>query len=202
MLAGRHLRVEAAAFDGQRESTLDVVARAHAARAYDASGGIEGEIRIAVVNRQIEMVARAVAVAHVIEADRRGHLDAARICRPPCTRKGRADGPTCRVPSRCGGAWRAVRFACGPSCRLRRAWCMRPEHPLRPSISMRHRRQEPKLRANRSRTDLRNRNIGERSGAHYRGAGGNSDLAAVDFERDESWRESRAGVPIIFIVDC
>ncbi len=45
VLAGRHFRVETAALDGQREGALHLVAGAHAARADDALGRIEGEVR-------------------------------------------------------------------------------------------------------------------------------------------------------------
>ncbi len=73
MLARRHQRIEAAAIDGEREGPLDVVARAHASRAQDASRRVEGEIRIGIIDRQIEMSARAVIVAHAIEADLARH---------------------------------------------------------------------------------------------------------------------------------
>ena len=49
-MPGDNHRVEAAAGDGQREGALHFLAGAHAARADDAFGGIEGEIRIGVVD--------------------------------------------------------------------------------------------------------------------------------------------------------
>ena len=45
------LRVEAAALDGEREGALDVGAGAHAARADDAGGGVEGEVGVGLVDR-------------------------------------------------------------------------------------------------------------------------------------------------------
>src|ERR1700676_2576076 len=62
VLPRHHLRIEAAALDRQREGALGFVARAHASRAYDAARGIEGEVRVTIVDRHITVVADAVAV--------------------------------------------------------------------------------------------------------------------------------------------
>jgi hypothetical protein len=74
MLAGDHLRVEAATLDGQRESALGFIARANASRADDASRRIEREVRITVINGSVMMVAAAVAIPDVNETDRISHF--------------------------------------------------------------------------------------------------------------------------------
>ena len=74
MLPGDHLRIETATLDRQREGALSFVAGAHTSRAHDAARRIEGEVGITVVDCRIEMIAAAVAVADVNQADRVGHL--------------------------------------------------------------------------------------------------------------------------------
>jgi hypothetical protein len=53
---------------------LLLVAGAHAARAHDALARIEGEIRIRLVLRRVEMVRALVAVAHLAQADDARHV--------------------------------------------------------------------------------------------------------------------------------
>ena len=71
---GRDERLEAAARDGQREGALHLLAGAHAARADDALRGIEGEIGIGIVDAGIGVPLAVVAVAHLAQADRAGHV--------------------------------------------------------------------------------------------------------------------------------
>ena len=76
--------VEAAALDRQREGALHLVAGAHAARADDALGRVEGEIGVAVVLRHERgfaspssprpRVVGARRVAHLAQADGAGHV--------------------------------------------------------------------------------------------------------------------------------
>src|SRR5690606_461879 len=72
--AGGDLRVESAALDGQRERALDLAARPDAARADDAFGGVEVEIRIAGVLLGVQVVLAVVAVAHLAQPDDAGHV--------------------------------------------------------------------------------------------------------------------------------
>ena len=74
VLAGRDDGAEAAAGDGQREGALHLVAGAHAARADDALGRIEVEIGIGGVQGASRWLRAVIAVAHVAQADRAGHL--------------------------------------------------------------------------------------------------------------------------------
>ena len=74
VLPGRHARIEAAAVDGQRERALGFLAGAHAAVADDALRRVVGEIRIGFVLLQRQVVGALVAVAHVAQADRAGHV--------------------------------------------------------------------------------------------------------------------------------
>ena len=55
-VAGRDLRGEAAAADGQRERALDFLAGAHAARADDALRRVEAEVRVRFVLGVVKMV--------------------------------------------------------------------------------------------------------------------------------------------------
>src|SRR5690606_8515485 len=70
VLAGGDFRIEAAAFDRERERALDLIARAHAARADDAQVRIEREVGIAEVLRL-----RALIRAATDRVARRGHAD-------------------------------------------------------------------------------------------------------------------------------
>ena len=72
--AGRNLGVEAAPLDGQREGALHFLTRPHAARADDAFGGFEGEIRVALVLRRFGMVCAVHAVANVAQPHDAGHV--------------------------------------------------------------------------------------------------------------------------------
>ena len=74
VLARRHLRVEAAALNGQRQGALLFVAGPHAARADDALAGIEGEIGIARILRRIQVVGAVVPIAHLAQAHDAGHV--------------------------------------------------------------------------------------------------------------------------------
>ena len=68
------LAVEAAAFDRQRERALDLLARAHAARADDALARVEREVGVGLVLLRVEVVLAVVAVAHFAQADDAGHV--------------------------------------------------------------------------------------------------------------------------------
>ena len=81
----RHLRFEAAAFDGQREGALHFLAGAHTARADDALRRIEGEIGIRLVLRMPlgvglavrlgkDVVRAVIAVAHFAQANGTRHV--------------------------------------------------------------------------------------------------------------------------------
>ena len=71
----RHdLRAEAAPCDREGEGALDLLAGPHAARADDALGAVEGEVGIALVLRDVEVVLPGVAVADVAQADRARHV--------------------------------------------------------------------------------------------------------------------------------
>ena len=70
LLSRAHRRCKAASVNGQREGALGFVAGAHAARADDALGGIEGEIGVALVPGGVEVVLAFIAIAHVAQADR------------------------------------------------------------------------------------------------------------------------------------
>ena len=83
--AGRDAAVEAAARDRQCERALNFLAGADAARADDAFRGIIGEVRVELVLRHPVVVGAAVrlgehmvlaliAIAHVAQADRAGHV--------------------------------------------------------------------------------------------------------------------------------
>ena len=92
--AGRDAAFETTTRDGQRESALHFLAGADAARADDAFRGIIGEVRIALVLRHPvvvlavmrrmivrvtfrlgeDVVLAVIAVAHVAQADRAGHV--------------------------------------------------------------------------------------------------------------------------------
>ena len=72
--ARRHLGLEAAAGDRERKRPLHLVAGAHAARADDALGRIEGEVRVRLVFLGVEVVGAVVAVAHLAQADRTRHV--------------------------------------------------------------------------------------------------------------------------------
>ena len=65
---------EAAAVDRQGESALHFLARAHAARADDALGRIEGEVRVGGVLLRAQMIGAVVAIAHVAQPHDAGHL--------------------------------------------------------------------------------------------------------------------------------
>ena len=62
-------RVETAAGNGERERSLHLFARAHAARADDALRRIEREVGVRYVLRLIEMIRAGEAVAHVAQSD-------------------------------------------------------------------------------------------------------------------------------------
>src|SRR4029077_704763 len=68
--AGGNDRVEAATGHGQRESALHLFAGAHAARADDALGWIEGEIGIGVVDAGIAVAGAVKTVTYFFQADR------------------------------------------------------------------------------------------------------------------------------------
>ena len=72
--ARRDLGLEAAAGDRERKRPLHLVAGAHAARADDALGRIEGEVRVRFVFYGLEMVGAVVAIAHLAQADRARHV--------------------------------------------------------------------------------------------------------------------------------
>jgi hypothetical protein len=74
VLARRHRGIEAAILDGQRQGALLLVAGAHAARAYDALAGIEGEVGIALVFFGGEMIFTLVAIAHFAQAHSARHV--------------------------------------------------------------------------------------------------------------------------------
>src|ERR1700746_311822 len=65
--------MEAASIDCQREGALDLLARAHASRAHDASRGIESEVRIGGVTRGVEMIFALKTTAHLADPHRTGH---------------------------------------------------------------------------------------------------------------------------------
>ncbi len=84
--AGGDMRGEAAAVDGQREGALHLFAGAHAARADDALGRIEGEIGIGLVlglEAEVlfaagtlgeDVIVALIAVAHLAQAHGAGHV--------------------------------------------------------------------------------------------------------------------------------
>ena len=125
-------RGEAAAVDGERERALHLLARAHAARAHDALGRIEGEVGVGLVLLRRQVVGAVVAVAHFAQAHRRRPSPAARSCRWRDRSDSRAGDRRCTAPSRRGAAWRARRSACAPSCPARPAWCTRRGSPCGP----------------------------------------------------------------------
>ena len=122
------MRVEAAAVDRQRERALRLLAGAHAARADDALGRVEGEVRVRFVlrlgrggsRRGRSALARGPRARHVLQlavavggqvrqiermvGDVQLHHAAAQLLQPL-------------------GVWSA------PSCRARPAWCTRPDSP-------------------------------------------------------------------------
>ncbi len=61
------IEIEAAAGDGERERALNFLASPHAARADDAFGRIEAEIRIRIVNAGIAVALAVKTVAHLRE---------------------------------------------------------------------------------------------------------------------------------------
>ena len=71
---GRHLGRKAAALDGERESSLHFLAGAHAARAHDALGSLEGEVWVRLVFRGLEMILPFVAVADFAQPDHACHV--------------------------------------------------------------------------------------------------------------------------------
>ena len=119
------MRGEAAAVDGQREGALHLLAGAHAARADDAFGGIEGEIGVGRVLLGDQMVLALIAVAHLAQADGARHVLQLAI----------AVGGAGQAIERMVGdvelhhaaAQLAPAAASGssPSCRARPAWCRR-----------------------------------------------------------------------------
>ena len=84
--AGGDVRGEAAAVDGERERALHLFAGAHAARAHDALGRIEGEIGVRFVLRLVadvggairplleDVVLAFIAIAHVAQAHGTRHV--------------------------------------------------------------------------------------------------------------------------------
>src|ERR1700722_2070850 len=73
VLAGGHLRAEAAAFNRQGEGALYVVAGADTARTDDAARRVESEIRISLVDWRVEMIAGA-WIANMLKANGGGHF--------------------------------------------------------------------------------------------------------------------------------
>jgi hypothetical protein len=173
--------------DGQREGALHLLAGAHAARADDALGRVEGEVGVGLV-----LGIQAGWPRRRAPGCRRRSRSARRAGRPrrPCPaarsrrwrrRSGsRAGGRRCRAPSRPRSFASAWASGCAPSCRARTGVVHEAGVPLRPSISTRHRRQEPKAPGCRWRTAWAPVDAGLRGRAHDRGAGGHGDVAAVD----------------------
>ena len=73
-LARRDERLEAAPGDGQSEGALHLLAGPHAARADDALRGLVGEIGVGIVDAGIWVPLAVVAVAHLAQSDRAGHV--------------------------------------------------------------------------------------------------------------------------------
>ena len=145
LLRGGNARFDAPPFDGQRERALRVFAGAHATRADDAQVVVEAEIWIA-----------------GIDGLRGVHVRARRLRPRSATRRCHARPPVSRARSGC------CRGSCPSGARKRRARARRGAassaaslcvctfmpaatsvvhdagKPLRPSISTRHTRQEPK----------------------------------------------------------
>ena len=127
--AGRHLRVEAAALDGQRERALDLVAGAHAARADDARGRVEGEVGVGVVDRGVQVVVPVRAVADLAQPDRRRPWPAARSRRRPARSGSRPGGRRGRAPRRRGAASSSRGVWVATACPARPGWCTRRACP-------------------------------------------------------------------------
>ena len=70
----RHPAIKTTPGDGQRERPLHLLARAHAAIAHDALGGVVAEIRVALVLHAIEMVGALIAIAHLAQPDGASHV--------------------------------------------------------------------------------------------------------------------------------
>ena len=74
ILTRRNLRIEAAAIDGQGVGALHFLAGSHAAGTDDALGRIKLKIGVAGVLLGLEVIFALVAVAHLAQADRAGHV--------------------------------------------------------------------------------------------------------------------------------
>src|SRR4029453_5902070 len=74
VLAGRHVGFESPPLDGQRKRSLDLVARPHASRTDDAHRGVEVEVGIARVCRQLLVVLAAQSVPRLGEVEVFGHV--------------------------------------------------------------------------------------------------------------------------------
>ena len=72
--SGRDAAIEASALDRQREGALNLVARPDAARADDAFGGIEAEIRVRIIDAAIEMVAPTIGIANGFDTHLLGNV--------------------------------------------------------------------------------------------------------------------------------
>src|SRR5690606_31809422 len=73
-LPGLDARFKALAADGQRESSLDFFACANATAAYDALGGVVGEIGIRLVGLLGQVVGTLLPIAHVTQAHDACHI--------------------------------------------------------------------------------------------------------------------------------
>ena len=73
-LACSHARTKPAPLDRQRKCSLDIRTRPHAARAGNALRWVIGEIRIALVHRQVEMVRPVSPIAHLAQANGACHV--------------------------------------------------------------------------------------------------------------------------------
>ncbi len=199
VLARGDLRQEAAAFDGQRERALLLVARAHATRADDALRGIEAEIRIGFVDVCEERIVRAVGVlrlhviravetvAHFVEADGLRHL--LDLGAPARRRRDRSERMIGKIKLHDAAAQLAELFA------LRRhlhAGRDRRRARSRKSLHAFDLHEAEPARAERveqfRRAELRDRDADFGRGAQHRSAGGHADFLTVDGQRDDLGR--------------
>ena len=74
VLAGSHLGVEAAAFNGQRKGALHFLTSAHAAGTDNALAGVEAEVGVGIVHLGVQMVLTLEAIAHLPQAHGAGHV--------------------------------------------------------------------------------------------------------------------------------
>ena len=193
LLRGGDARIDAAAFDRQRERALRVFAGAHAARADDAQVVVEAEIRIAGVDR-----------LRRVEVARRRRASAKRDSSMPCAAASVSSSQRLlsgQLPMGCSETYSSStprRSLLTASLAVRTfmpaatSVVHEAGNPLRPSISTRQTRQEPKALSVSVAQSFGMSRAGERRRAHDGRARRHRDRRAIDFERDGLRRWQRA----------